>query len=191
MKKKIKLYIIKLEEKIQRRYLKFKKIDIGQGVKVRGKIFLKNNGNIIIRDNVTINSRLSANPISGQMYTSLLVSQNARLIIDKGAGISNSSISVFNSVYIGEDVFIGAGCKIFDTDFHSVNYEKRMSKNDDDIKSSPIVLEKGCFIGSNTIILKGVTIGKFSVVGAGSVVTKNIPSNEIWGGNPAKFIKKL
>lgn len=46
-------------------------------------------------------------------------------------------------------------------------------------------------MGAHTIILKGVHIGKGAVIGAGSVVTKNIPENEIWAGNPAKFIKKV
>lgn len=48
-----------------------------------------------------------------------------------------------------------------------------------------------CIIGACSIVLKGVTIGKNSVVGAGSVVTKSIPDNEVWAGNPAKFIRKV
>ena len=47
------------------------------------------------------------------------------------------------------------------------------------------------FIGAHSIVLKGVTIGKHSVIGAGSVVTKNIPDNEVWAGNPARFIRRL
>lgn len=49
---------------------------------------------------------------------------------------------------------------------------------------------EGCFVGANTIVCNTVRIGKNSVVGANSVVTKDIPDNEIWAGNPAKFIKK-
>jgi acetyltransferase-like isoleucine patch superfamily enzyme len=52
-------------------------------------------------------------------------------------------------------------------------------------------IEKGVFIGADCIILKGVTIGEYSVVAAGSVVAKIVPPGEIWGGNPAKFIKKV
>lgn len=47
------------------------------------------------------------------------------------------------------------------------------------------------FIGAFTIILKGVTVGENSVIGAGSVVTKSVPDNQIWAGNPAKFIRAL
>ncbi|WP_103192495.1 acyltransferase [Formosa algae] len=46
-------------------------------------------------------------------------------------------------------------------------------------------------MGASSIILKGVTIGENSIIGAGSVVTKSVPCNEIWGGNPAKFIRKI
>ena len=53
-----------------------------------------------------------------------------------------------------------------------------------------IILKKGCYLGANTIICKPVTIGERAIVGAGSIVTKDIPAGEIWAGNPAKFIKK-
>jgi acetyltransferase-like isoleucine patch superfamily enzyme len=52
-------------------------------------------------------------------------------------------------------------------------------------------IEDGAFIGTNAIILKGVTVGAESVIAAGAVVAKSIPPGEIWGGNPARFIKKL
>lgn len=53
-----------------------------------------------------------------------------------------------------------------------------------------VTIKKGAHIGVNTIICKPVTIGENAIVGAGSIVTKNIPANEVWAGNPAKFIKK-
>lgn len=49
---------------------------------------------------------------------------------------------------------------------------------------------KGAYLGMNTLIVKPVTIGENAIIGAGSVVTKNIPANEVWVGNPARFIKK-
>lgn len=58
-------------------------------------------------------------------------------------------------------------------------------------KCAPVVIGDNVFIGAKCIILKGVTIGENSIVGAGSVVTKSIPANEIWAGNPAKFIRKI
>lgn len=57
--------------------------------------------------------------------------------------------------------------------------------------TSPVVIKDGVFIGAHCIILKGVTIGEKSIIGAGSVVTKSIPDGEIWAGNPAKFIRRI
>lgn len=53
-----------------------------------------------------------------------------------------------------------------------------------------VILKEGCFIGTHTIITKPVTIGKEAIVGAGSIVTKDIPDGEVWAGNPARFIRK-
>ncbi|WP_212635306.1 acyltransferase [Pseudozobellia thermophila] len=54
-----------------------------------------------------------------------------------------------------------------------------------------MVIKDRAFIGAYSIILKGVTIGENAIVGAGSVVTKSVPDNQIWAGNPAKFIRSI
>ncbi|MDD2995041.1 MAG: DapH/DapD/GlmU-related protein [Paludibacter sp.] len=64
-------------------------------------------------------------------------------------------------------------------------------KNISKIETRAVILKKGCFIGANSIIQKGCIIGENSIVGAGSVVTKVIPDNEVWAGNPAQFIRNL
>jgi len=166
-------------------------IDLTTVFKIYGIPFIKNAGNLKIGKIRRINSRYSENPIGGSSFCSFVVTKGATLIIDDGAGISNSSIYCSNNIYIGKNVYIGGDCKIYDTDFHSVILEKRLSAFDDDIKSAPVVIKSGVFIGTGTIIMKGVTIGERSVIGAGSVVVKSIPDNQIWAGNPAKFIKDL
>lgn len=54
-----------------------------------------------------------------------------------------------------------------------------------------MVIEENAFIGAHSILLKGVRIGRNSIIGAGSVVTKSVPPNQIWGGNPAKYIRDI
>lgn len=172
--------------------LKYFKVENHTKIKnIKGTPFIRNKGNFIINEGVRINSRYSANPIGGQTFCTFVIKENANLIIKKNAGISNSTIVCWNKIVIGENVYIGGDCKIYDTDFHSLKLEKRISKNDDNVKAKPILIKDGAFIGSGVIILKGVTIGENSVVGAGSVVTKDISPNEVWGGNPAKFIKRI
>jgi len=85
---------------------------------------------------------------------------------------------------------IGGNCKIWDSDFHSSDPAQRLKAANENFKTAPIIIGNNVFIGSSSIILKGVEIGENSVIGAGSVVTKKIPANEIWAGNPAQFIKK-
>lgn len=105
--------------------------------------------------------------------------------------ISNVSICSFMKVRIEDDVYIGGDVRIYDTDFHSLDFSNRVSSVDNNFKSLPVLIKHGAFIGASSIILKGVTVGEYSIIGAGSVVTKNIPNGEIWAGNPAKFIKKV
>lgn len=84
------------------------------------------------------------------------------------------------------------GTRIFDTDHHPIDWrERRMPGNGLKAKHSPILIEDDVFIGTGCCIMKGVTIGARSIVAAGSVISKSIPPNEVWGGNPAKFIKRI
>jgi acetyltransferase-like isoleucine patch superfamily enzyme len=158
---------------------------------IKGRLFLRNNGTFKIGKNVKINSDLNSNPIGGDRKAIFVVSSDGILVIEDGVGISNSAIICRSSIFIGKNVFIGGGCKIYDSDFHSINLEERLMFIDPGIKSAPICIKSGVFIGSHSIILKGVTIGHNSVVGAGSIVTRDIPPNQVWGGNPVKYIRDI
>ena len=170
-------------------YLKKNKILYGKNLTINGRLNIS--GNISIGNNVTINSGKMYNKIGGQTNTFLITSNNGRIIIGDNVGISNSTVISHERVTIEDDVMIGGNCKIYDTDFHSIKYEHRIEKPDIHINKKKVLIKKGAFIGAHSIILKGVIIGEKSIVGAGSVVTKSIPDNEIWAGNPAKFIKKI
>ncbi len=141
--------------------------------------------------NVQINSNYKANPIGGDGRTILRTNGKGIIKIGENTGISNSVIVAYHSVIIGKNVLIGGSCKIYDTDFHSLDLQNRMEHPLEDISSKPVVIEDGVFLGAHCIILKGVTIGEGSIIGAGSVVTKAIPAGEIWAGNPARFIRKV
>ena len=163
-----------------------------RAVTIAGLPIVTNKGQFIIHDGVRINSRYSANPIGGQTFCSFFVGKNGQLEIGRGAGISNSTIVCFEKIVIGEHVMIGGDCRIYDTDFHSLNYEKRVSpQGDTDVKTRPVIIKNGAFIGAGSIILKGSTIGDRSIVGAGSVVSANVPDLELWAGNPARFIRRI
>lgn len=95
--------------------------------------------------------------------------------------------NISEGIKIGKKAMIASGCKFIDHD-HGTSIDRSMNEQKPIVK--PIIIEEEVWVGVNCVILKGVTIGKGAVVGAGSLVLKNIGKNEIWGGVPAVFIKK-
>lgn len=168
-----------------------KNVNIKKDYNIKGILYIKNKGTIKINNNFRANSGKMYNPIGGDTVLRLIVQQNGILEIGKNVGISNSSIVCTNHISIGNNVLIGGGCKIWDTDFHALDPYIRIIEKDRVVNSKSITIHDNVFIGSQSLILKGVSVGKNSIIGAGSVVTRSIPENEIWAGNPAKFIKKV
>lgn len=158
---------------------------------IHGKLMIGGRGQLVMGEKVTINSSARSNPVGGKNRTSIHITSKAKIIIGNNVGISNSLLYAWDLIVIEDDVMIGGGCQIYDTDFHSIQYQDRILKGDNKVKTAPVTIKKGAFIGTSSIVLKGVTIGEKSIVAAGSVVTKSVPDEEIWGGNPAKFIRKL
>ena len=121
------------------------------------------------------------------------VRNGARLTIGHSVGITATTIMCFNQITIGNNVMIGVGTHIYDTDFHNIDPHVRIGMGDprETVRTAPIAIGDNVFIGAFSIILKGVTIGENSVIGAGSVVTRSVPANQIWAGSPARFVKSL
>lgn len=120
------------------------------------------------------------------------LSKTSIIRIGDDVGISASVLNCRSSILIGNYVKIGSGCLVTDNDsHHSDPVLRRMSNNSCDLKASEIIIEEDVFIGARSIILKGVHIGRGAIVGAGSVVTKDVEQYTVVGGNPAKFIKKI
>lgn len=114
------------------------------------------------------------------------VDHGAVIQIGDNVGISGCTISSGKLVVIGNNVLIGSGVIITDGDAHPINPEAR--KAGLGCIRKPVIIEDDVFIGARAIVLKGVTIGKGSVIGACAVVTKNIPPYSIAVGNPARII---
>ena len=95
-------------------------------------------------------------------------------------------ISAANSIKISDSCMLASHAYITDSDWHGI-YDRSMTSNE----TSCVILEENVWIGDSAIVCKGVTIGKNSIIGAGSVVTSDIPPDVIAAGNPAKIIKQL
>lgn len=158
--------------------------------KINGKLIIFNKGKCSFGKNLSFNSTITSNLAGLYKPCTIYVLRKGVLIIGDNTGFSGVSIYCTNSIVIGNYCNIGVNVAIWDTDFHPLNYiERRVTI--ESAKNLPIVIGNDVFIGANSIILKGVTIGDRSIIGAGSVVTRNIPSNEVWAGNPAKFINSI
>ena len=168
-----------------------KKVLVGRNLRVNGRLFIHGDkGGVTFGDNCMVNSSESINPTSGINHSHLVVGHGAKLIIGNHVGMSHVNITAYVGITIDDNVMLGSGVKIWDNDFHSINYKDRIN-GFHNVNGAPVHICEGAFVGACSIILKGVTVGKHSVIGAGSVVTKNIPDGEVWAGNPAKFLKRV
>lgn len=171
----------------------------------KGRLIKHKSSNIKIKERLRIGAPVSSLCDSG---TSVIVRKNSSLIIDGcvnlGHGVTiiihnNASLSIGNNtyfagdskIYVSQSVTVGSDCAIawgltlIDTDFHDIKKDGRYKD-----KSGPITIGNHVWIGANCTILKGVNIGDNVVIAAGSVVTKDIPSNCVAGGNPVRIIEQ-
>ncbi|MCE7066130.1 acyltransferase [Dyadobacter sp. CY326] len=113
-------------------------------------------------------------------------SRKKSIFIDDEVFIGNGcEFNISHSIHIGKYANIASGCKFIDHD-HGIVLGKRIGPQPG--TSEMIIIEEDVWLGSNVVVLKGVTLGTGAVIAAGAVVTKSVPANEIWGGVPAKKI---
>jgi len=124
----------------------------------------------------------------------------AEIIIGERTFIGKSHLVAATRILIEDDVLISWGVTIVDHNSHSLSYSQRSQdildwqlgkKNWSNVVSKAVHISSKSWIGFNSIILKGVTIGEGAIVGAGSVVTKDVPAWTIVAGNPAKVIREI
>jgi acetyltransferase-like isoleucine patch superfamily enzyme len=114
----------------------------------------------------------------------------ARIVIGDGAQINNNAFikSEGAGIHIGPRALIGSYVEIFDSDFHELTPARRRGGQP---RMGPVVLGENVFVGEGAKILKGVSIGDDSVIGAGSIVTRDVPAGVIAAGNPARVVAEL
>ncbi len=171
--------------------LSISKASFGDGCMLSENAFIYNSGP---KDNVKIGSHVVCRGI-------LRAEQGGKIIIGNDVYIGDGCIlSARNEIEIGDNVLIAHMVSIFDNDSHPMNYLERrvhfrsiirqQSANEYkyNILNSKVTIEDDVWLGLNSIILKGVTVGKGAVVGAGSVITKDVSPYTVVAGNPARVI---
>ena len=157
--------------------IKYNKVIIGRNLTIMGKCVFSTEKKESIR-------------IGGDLRCVIRTIQQGEIMIGNNVQMSNCTIISRKKVIIEDNAMIGGGVKLYDNDFHSTNSQERIH-GDLNIKSKMIIIKKNSFIGAHSILLKGAIVGENSVLGAGSVLAAEIPPNEIWAGNPARFIRKV
>jgi len=132
-----------------------------------------------------------SNPLSPS-HPVVLATWRAGASLEVGAGFAMTGgvLCATERIAIGNHVAVGANSTIVDTDFHPLHVEGRRSDSSAG-RSAPVVIGDDVFIGMNCLVLKGVTIGPGSVIGAGSVVAQDVPPGVIVAGNPARVVRTL
>jgi len=137
-------------------------------------------------------------PASTRVWQFCVVLQGARIgedcnicshcLIENEVVVGNrvtvkSGVQLWDGITLEDDVFVGANVTFTNDRYPRSRNEKwEMEKT---------VVRRGASIGAGTVVLCGIEIGEDSMIGAGSVVTKNVPAGELWVGNPARFVRKL
>ena len=164
-------------------------VKLGKNVVFNGfpKIHRYENSNIVIGDCCRFNSAKNSIRFGLQRRCTIVTLRKKSEIIigDDFGGTGITSIAAIK-IKIGNNVMMGGESMIFDTDFHNSDPNKR--NNPTEIPAGPIVIEDNVFIGANCLILKGITIGENSVIGARSMVFNSILKNSIAVGNPCKVV---
>ena len=170
-------------------------VRVGRGVQFDGIPIVSgaNFGQISIGDRCALVSRSSGTALGVRSPVILrALHTGAELKIGADTGLSGTVVCSALSICIGERCLIGSDVLIFDTDFHNPEPDqRRYARPDWDRISAPIVIGDDVFIGTRSIILKGVTIGSGSIIGAGSVVATDVAPNSISAGVPAHEIRRF
>ena len=155
-------------------------------------IFNKKGATLKIGDNCVIKSSFLSNLV-GLYSRTIIVTRTPEAKIEIGDNVGMSGVTIYarKGITIGDNTMIGGNAKILDNDFHPIEAEARIKDDKSKIKAKEVVIGKNCFIGCNSLILKGTVLGDNCVVGAGAVVCGKFEDNCVIAGNPAKVIKRL
>jgi acetyltransferase-like isoleucine patch superfamily enzyme len=154
--------------------------EVARTVRLSGRPAVSNLGTLVVRDRVQLISTIATLELATGPDGTLDIGERA--FVNYGCSLAAQLL-----VKIGPRCQIGTYCLLMDNDFHRVEPERRLERPE----SAPIVLEENVWLGARVIVMSGVTIGEGSVIGAGSVVTRDIPPRTIAAGVPAKVIREL
>jgi acetyltransferase-like isoleucine patch superfamily enzyme len=171
-----------------KRFIFNKKIKCWGSISIR----VHENSKVVIGENCKIVSNINRAGITIFSKFKITALFNSQINIGDNISFNGTSISCRTTkIDIGDNTIIAPNVIIVDSDFHSLSPNQARENNLDYESDKPVFIGKNVWIGMNVIVLKGVSIGDNTVIAAGSIVTKSLPSNIIAAGNPAEKIRSL
>lgn len=160
-------------------------VDLGTGASFYGRTIMRSSsqGEARFGPGCVFRSARGANLIGLDRPCMISIHGRGRLTVGAKCGFSGTVIGCFERIDIGDEVRCGANTTITDADWHLDDFRVGPPR--------PIVIEDHVWIGVGAMILKGVRIGRNTVIGAGSIVTHDIPADVIAAGNPCRVIRAL
>lgn len=149
------------------------KLTLGRNFSLQGRLILRGPGQITLGDDVVVDA----------VTTLFTHSPQARISIGSQSYVNGARMGCFQRIEIGNEALLG-DCRIMDSDFHEI-HQRRMRVNSTGAVA-PVRVGHNVWLGAGSAVLKGVEIGDHSVIAFGAIVTKNVPSGRIFGGNPAR-----
>lgn len=164
-------------------FITFKKVKIGKAFRVYGKLRILGPGKVVIGDNCIVISNLI------KSVTIMTALPKAEVIVGNSVGFNGTVIQCYESIVI-EDLCNISDAYIVDSQAHHLSSDRRFL-SDETVYKNPVRIRRNVWVSVNVVISHGVTIGENSVIGACSLVNKEIPENCLYAGYPAKFIKTI
>jgi acetyltransferase-like isoleucine patch superfamily enzyme len=167
--------------------LRYRCEHVGRRLAMYGSLpYITGNGRIWIGDDVALGG-------SNSWVVGFKVSDDAELTIEDNVNIGyQNTLSVAKSVRIGAHTLLASRVQIYDNISHPLSPARRLRHESFTLdEAAPVVIGRNCWIGHSAIIMRGVTIGDNAVVAAASIVTRDIPSNSLAAGSPARVIRSI
>jgi maltose O-acetyltransferase len=158
------------------------RVQFGRNFRTNGKLVIKGPGRIVIGDDVNAWAHAENNVLITYTPDSLIT-------IGSGTRLNGAGLMAYTRIEVGPRCILGSTL-LFDSDFHPLEPEHRHD-TDLPVRCAPIVLDENVWLGGQSAVLKGVHIGRNSVVAFRAVVTADVPPDVVVAGNPARIVKEL
>jgi acetyltransferase-like isoleucine patch superfamily enzyme len=164
------------------RLLRGDRVQFGPGFQANRKLVIKGPGRVVFGANVNAWAHEERNVI-------LTFDRDATIRIGSNVRLNGVGLMAKRGITVGDHCILGSTLLV-DTDFHSIRRD-RATNPDAPVASAPIVVEDNVWLAGQTVVLKGVRIGRNSVVGFRAVVTRDVPPDVVVAGNPARVVRDL